>query len=290
MESEIEEGIIEHIESKRREELSTRFYILDHKHILAIEKNLGISTVPGGTMPSFDSLRMLLGKTGKLDEIEAIVSKIKQAWEAKYALEDLHVEKKTLVDRFVKDAGFENRAAVKDMLLNKTAKELAAKNPVNEQKLKESLRSIKDEYVKLSKYIVSAMNNKVKIVNDVIKQQLDIINKSMLEEAPFFIQCVSRCFIEPVSLFLSLAGISIIVLYAVSRYLSEALGEYFPLFAGFLDSAGVNQFAASMSPGIVIGAGAAIFLLGGILRLIDDKIKRAAINKKIIEQKGSYIY
>jgi hypothetical protein len=288
-ESGIEEALIKNIVEARRSELADRLYQLEKRQRQAVEKKIGISDTDKDST-DFDNLRLLLGKTNRMDEIEVIVTRIKQRWDEQYGLEDLHVGKRAMAARFVEEAGFDDDLRVMDTLLNSTPQEVMAKTIVSEQRLAGVLKGVKEEYVKLSKYIVSAMNNKVKIVNNVIKKQIDIINKSMLEEAPVAVQLLSRLLIVPLSLFLSLTGMSIAALYITGMYLTEMLERILPEFAVFMDSAGIVRLAESLEPLPVMAAAFLIFIIGGTLRLLDDKIKRAAINKRIADKKGSYIY
>jgi hypothetical protein len=287
----IKEPLLEHIVANRKKELERKAYWLDPRYIIQLEKKLDIYTQDSIESSNiFEKFRVLISNSKRMDEIEVILRKVKQKWESQSPLEKVP-DKKDIVGNFVAEAGFESGSEVADVLMNSTLEKVRDENAVNEKKLRENLMKIKGEYKKLGDYIVTAMNNKLKVLNELINSKLQDMNKAVLEEAPLKLRILSDLILQPVSLFFSLSGLAVILLYC--------LGKFGPAVAGYVGGTSLTKIisetkisivCSKLHPLPVFAAGIVLFLFGGLLKVLDEKLKRAAITKTISGKESKYVY
>jgi hypothetical protein len=264
----INRALLNYIIQQKRNDLSKQSYELDNDTINKKEKSLGISEEDSNV---FEKFRLILPESKDLDDIEVIVRAVR--------LKLAHSENKELLNKdrlvkyFVDEAGFDERSAVSELLLNKTLADAIKTKVVTEERLIKELTKIKGDFTVLSKKIIEIVNKKI-----------SKINESMGKETPLFLRFFSNYFVNPIAGTASVVGIVSLVLYTFGRYASEALRLYLPKFIGMFDAMGITVIANELKPQPVYLFCFILIFIGGLLKMIDENIKKKIIKRKVSAQ------
>lgn len=267
---EINNALLTHIVQKQREELSKQLYELDFKTVNKLERKLGIfdgDDEDGADI--FNKFRILLSQTKEIDDIEVIIRKVKSKLDHRDGKKK-SLKKEDLVRYFVDAAGFEERSAVIELLLNKTLAAAIGSRLVTEAKLTRELKKIKGDFSELSRQIIDAFNKKVNKVNEAIGS-----------EAPVIVRIFSNYIVNPVSGTASVIGILMVILYSFGKFTIDPLSRFVPGIAEIFMATAIPDICSMLNPQAVYIAGFGSLFIGGFLKMIDERIVKNTISKNI---------
>jgi hypothetical protein len=269
----INRELINFVVQKRREIIASKSFKLNLTTISEIEKKLGVfaedSIVDSDI---FNKFRLLLTETKDLDEIEVIVRTVRLKLEANTSMKD-QLKKDEIVRHFVSEAGFEEGAAVSELLLHKDLENALRDDVVTTKKLNKELRRIEGGFGQISNHIITSVNKKIKKIEEEIEIDKDGENDESVTPPPAIVKIFINYLVNPTASAAGVVGVMGIIIYSLGRFGVEPLRRIFPNMAAFFDATNITILCQMLNPQFVFIFCFGSIILGGFLKIMIEKIK-----------------